>query len=156
MSQDGHIIKRVTNDRFVFSLEHKSKMSVLIANHNHTKILEMEQILKILQLNNIQRAENGIVAYEKALSNKFDIIILSLKMPIMNGLEAGKKIIEHYSRRGIMSEISNDLSGVPLMYAITDSLSLSDKSEAKKVGFNNYLLEPFCMEQARKLLLDYS
>ena len=76
-------------------------------------------------------------------------------MPIMNGLSAGKKIIEHYSRRGIMSESSFDLSEVPLIYALADSLSLSDKSEAKKLGFNNYLTEPFCVEQARKLLLDY-
>ena len=156
MSQDGHIIKRETIDRLVFSLEHISKMRVLIAGRNHPKILEMEQILKMLQVNNVQRAENGIVAFEKALSNKFDVIILSLKMPIMNGLEAGKKIIEHYSRRGIISDSSNDLSALPLIYGITDSISLSEKNEAKKVGFINYLLEPFCLEQARKLLLDSS
>ena len=49
------------------------------------------------------KADNGLVAYEKSLQQKFDMIIMDIQMPVMNGLEAGKKIMEHYNQKGFMS-----------------------------------------------------
>ena len=40
----------------------------------------------------IDYAENGQVAFEKAKDNKYDVILMDLQMPVMDGITATKKI----------------------------------------------------------------
>ena len=75
----------------------------LIANDDYFQILAIESILNEFDIYDIVKADNGLVAYEKSLQQKFDMIIMDIQMPIMNGLEAGKKIMEHYNQKGFMS-----------------------------------------------------
>lgn len=65
--------------------------------------MAIESILNEFDIYDIVKADNGLVAYEKSLQQKFDMIIMDIQMPVMNGLEAGKKIMEHYNQRGFMS-----------------------------------------------------
>lgn len=75
----------------------------LIANDDYFQILAIESILNEFDIYDVVKADNGLVAYEKSLSQKFDFIIMDINMPVMDGVEAGKKILEHYNQKSFMS-----------------------------------------------------
>ena len=51
----------------------------------------------------MRKAENGIIAYNKAINEKFDIIIMDLNMPVMNGYTATKNIKDYYNKQNSIS-----------------------------------------------------
>ncbi|HBS86028.1 MAG: hypothetical protein A2W91_08280 [Bacteroidetes bacterium GWF2_38_335] len=74
-------------------------------------------------------AENGKVAIEKMQSCKYDIVLMDLQMPIMNGFEATEHI------RKIM------LSEIPII-AITADVTTIDLERCKTVGMNDHIAKP--------------
>ena len=47
---------------------------------------------------NLDSAINGLEAYHKAVSNNYDLIIMDINMPVMDGFKASKKIREYYDQ----------------------------------------------------------
>jgi PAS domain S-box-containing protein len=74
-------------------------------------------------------AENGKVAIELLNSNHYDIILMDLQMPEMNGFEATKHI------RNIMN------SKIPII-ALTADVTSIDVAKCKEVGMNDYISKP--------------
>jgi CheY-like chemotaxis protein len=79
----------------------------------------------------IDEAENGLVAFEKAQQEQYDIIFMDIMMPVMDGVEATKKI----------HELNHD--------AITIVISAADDDERKtqilENGASDYLAKPVDM-----------
>lgn len=76
----------------------------------------------------VETAVDGAEAYERALSEKFDLIILDLMLPRMNGLEVCKKIRES--------------SMVPIII-LTAKGEDSSKVLGLEYGADDYLTKPF-------------
>jgi len=74
----------------------------------------------------IVTASNGIEAIEKFKSNKVDLILMNIKMPIMDGYTAAKEI--------------KKISDVPIIALTASTLNNEDKI------FNGYLKKPFTKE----------
>ncbi len=47
---------------------------------------------------NIEKAYDGIEGHKKATSNAYDLIIMDLNMPVMDGFTATKKIKNFYEK----------------------------------------------------------
>ena len=77
----------------------------------------------------IEVAENGKIAVEKLQNNKFDIILMDLQMPVMNGFDATE-----YIRNTLKSDI-------PII-ALTADVTTMDVSNCKTVGINDYISKP--------------
>lgn len=77
----------------------------------------------------IHIAENGEIALEKMLSIDFDIILMDLQMPVMNGFETTNHI------RNILN------SHIPII-ALTADVTTVDLAKCKEVGMNDYLAKP--------------
>lgn len=73
-------------------------------------------------------AENGLIGVEKFREHGYDLILMDLQMPIMNGMEASQKIREE--------------SGVPII-ALTANMSKQESDKCFDVGINDYLAKPF-------------
>lgn len=72
---------------------------------------------------------NGKLAIEKLNMKSYDIILMDLQMPIMNGFEA-------------TSYIRNEMnSDIPII-ALTADVTTSDLEKCKAVGMNDYLPKP--------------
>lgn len=74
-------------------------------------------------------AENGKVAIEKMQTTSFDIILMDLQMPIMNGFEA-----TDYIRNKINSKI-------PII-ALTADVTADDLAQCKAIGMNDHIAKP--------------
>jgi CheY-like chemotaxis protein len=74
-------------------------------------------------------ADNGKIAVEKLKANSYDIILMDLQMPIMNGFEATE-----YIRKTMNSKI-------PII-ALTADVTTVDLAKCKAVGMNDYIAKP--------------
>ena len=74
-------------------------------------------------------AENGKIAIEKLKINSYDIILMDLQMPEMNGFEATE-----YIRNTMKSKI-------PII-ALTADVTTVDLAKCKAIGMNDYVSKP--------------
>jgi PAS domain S-box-containing protein len=74
-------------------------------------------------------AENGSIAIEKLKVKKFEIVLMDLQMPEMNGFEATTYI------RKTMN------SAIPII-ALTADVTTADLEKCKSVGMNDYIPKP--------------
>ncbi len=84
-------------------------------------------------------AENGKIAVEmleKSRPGYYQLILMDVQMPIMNGYEAAKKIRKLGNRR---------LSSIPII-AMTANAFEEDKQEALKCGMNGHIAKPIDIE----------
>ena len=74
-------------------------------------------------------AANGKIAVDKLEANTYDIVLMDLQMPEMNGFEA-----THYIRNKLNSKI-------PII-ALTADVTTVDLAKCKAVGMNDYIAKP--------------
>jgi signal transduction histidine kinase/CheY-like chemotaxis protein len=115
---------------------------ILVAEDDEINYLLFTKLLSPYKNLEIIRAENGKKAIEIFNNdNKFDLIFLDIKMPIMNGFEA----FEH---------ISKTKTTIPII-AQTAFSSNDDIEIIKKTGFTNYILKPINREKLFELMNQY-
>ncbi|MBP3361355.1 MAG: response regulator, partial [Clostridia bacterium] len=93
----------------------------------------------------VESAENGREALEKfeaADENYYDMILMDIQMPIMNGYEAAEAI-RKLPRK--------DAAGIPII-AMTANAFAEDIQRSKNAGMNEHLTKPLDIEQLMKCL----
>jgi len=85
---------------------------------------------------NVDVANNGKEALDKFGSVKYDIILMDIQMPVMNGIVTTKKI------RNIEKSTNTH---TPII-AITANALLGDKEECLSAGTDDYISKPFQIE----------
>jgi len=75
-------------------------------------------------------AENGKEALEILEKMKFDLILMDIQMPVMNGVEASKKIRENHK-----------YDKIPII-ALTAYAMREDRKKFLEIGMNDYLAKP--------------
>ena len=84
---------------------------------------------------------NGHDAVELCRRQRFGFILMDLEMPIMDGWEAARHILNIYKK-----------DEKPVIVALTARNSLTDRARAKKAGCKAFLQKPVNREQLDKLL----
>jgi len=74
-------------------------------------------------------ADNGKIAVEKLKTNSYDIVLMDLQMPEMNGFEATEYI-------------RNELNSKIPIIALTADVTTVDLAKCKAVGMNDYIAKP--------------
>lgn len=96
---------------------------------------EIVEDLLMLEDVETERAENGQVAVDKVLASPeshFDAILMDLRMPVMDGLEATRRI------RGLDR---SDVRHMPII-ALTANAFEGDRQQTREVGMNAHLAKP--------------
>lgn len=91
---------------------------------------------------NIDIVDDGIKCLEKMCINKYDIILLDIRIPRMNGESVLKYIIDYYSQdnKEFTYKISN--SRKPYIIAVTAYCLKEDKDKYINLGFDDYIPKP--------------
>ncbi len=108
-------------------------IEVLAVEDMKMNMVIIKKVLKKFGVN-IDTAENGLEAYNKAQEKQYDIIFMDCQMPEMDGFESTKKIREH--------EKQNKLEFVPIVALTADAMT-GDKEKCLSFGMNDYINKPF-------------
>ena len=119
----------------VFSEDSDRKLRILVAEDNDSNFLLVRNILKDYDL---LRVTNGVEAVEEIRNGKFDFVLMDLKMPVMDGLVATRKIREFNS-------------DIPIV-ALTANAFDTDRASAMDAGCNAFLPKPVKRKQLFELL----
>jgi CheY-like chemotaxis protein len=134
-----------SRDRIIITHRDSLKnMNILLVEDNDINRLYATSILKNWECK-VDMAENGYVAVEKIKDNNFDIVLMDIQMPVMDGFEATKAI-----RLG--DAPGND---IPII-ALTANATRKDIEKCLAAGMNDCIPKPFTPEDLFRMLFKYS
>ena len=90
----------------------------------------------------VHLAENGKEAVQACVSERYDMVLMDLQMPEMDGYEATARILE---------ELGN---AAPPIVAVTASASEQDRMDILNAGMCEHVIKPFKKETLIRILLD--
>ena len=104
---------------------------VLVVDDSRTMRLSLVQALNELGFDNIKEAKNGRQALELVLKEPFDLMLLDMEMPEMNGME-------------VLLAMKNNpqLSGLPVI-VISGADQIENAVRCIEAGAEDYLPKPF-------------
>ncbi len=105
-------------------------LSILVAEDNPTNLLVTRQMLQSAG-NRVDEARNGAEAVALARNNRYDVILMDISMPGMDGIEA---------TRHIRTEAGEN-SLTPII-ALTANAEQEGAAQALAAGMNGYLAKP--------------
>lgn len=122
----------ILNKEFSGDYKNLVGLSVLLVEDN---IINQKVGAKILGKKgiNVEVAENGKKAVEMLEKKHYDLILMDLQMPEMNGFEA---------TRHIRTKMGPALAAVPII-AITAAALQGEYEQCMAAGMNDYILKPF-------------
>ena len=118
-------------------------MRILLAEDNDLNLQLMTLILHQLGYD-FEVARNGKEAVAMVMNKEFDVILMDVQMPVLNGLEAAKEIRE-------MSE-KGDIFIIGLSANVFDE----DQKKATEAGMNDYLTKPIRLASLAEKLKEYA
>jgi CheY-like chemotaxis protein len=112
----------------ILTVENLKSFKVLVAEDNKVNMMVAKKVMQRWGIQ-VTEAENGLIAFEKCTEQDFDLVLIDLEMPVMDGRTAVKKI--------------NMLNkGIPTI-AFTAGVYENMEDDLQQAGFTDYLLKPF-------------
>jgi len=81
----------------------------------------------------VTHAENGQIAIDKIKKEEFDLVLMDLHMPVMDGIEATKIL---------RSSEDKKISSIPIV-ALTAAIMSESHDKIEELNINDYVLKPF-------------
>lgn len=132
-----HNKSNVANDKKEHSFNNKK---VLLVDDNLINVMVGKQILERSELK-VEVAHDGLVAVNKVKEQGFDIILMDIQMPIMNGYEATKEIRKFNQTTPIIALSANVFSEI--------------KDKIEDCGMSGFIFKPFTPEDLLNHLEEY-
>ena len=116
-------------------------LSILIVDDSNINITLMRAMLEHYNLS-VESAFDGQEALNKAKEKDYDFIFMDVNMPVMDGIEAAKRIREFNKKVKII--------------AITANVTEDEKKLFKDSNINAYLTKPLIKGELERVLMDYN
>ncbi|KAG5351128.1 hypothetical protein C0989_007834 [Termitomyces sp. Mn162] len=125
---------------------------VTTAEHPYLRILIVEDndvnrliLAKRLTLDHhtVVNTTNGQEALDRIQSDReFDVVLMDLQMPILNGFEATQKIRELERTSRLLTRPAHQLNGRIPIFAVSASLAEKQHDELVQIGVDGWILKP--------------
>ncbi|MEN9522711.1 MAG: hypothetical protein RL065_1088, partial [Bacteroidota bacterium] len=137
---DAEPVNKVFNEQEVFN----DTFRVLIVDDSPLNQLLLKEVISKVYLNaTAECVDNGIAAISMANRFEYDVIILDMKMPDMDGTEVCKRI----------RQINDYYAKVPIV-GHTAGVTDEDRKKVDLAGMNYFLPKPFKREQLFQMFRD--
>ena len=123
--------------------KNKRTIKILMVEDDYINRQVLKEILEKLSYKDVDEAEHGEQALKCIKKQQYDIILLDLKMPVMNGYRFYELLKEHYE---------HDPNKMPHVVALTASAMNSDKQKCLNMGMDDYLPKPINIGNLRQIL----
>src|SRR5664280_1557677 len=91
-------------------------------------------------------ANNGVEAIERFRANKFDVILMDIMMPVMDGIEATVKIRE-------IERLGHIEWRTPII-ALTANTMDNDRDKCISYGMDEFMAKPFDIEKLNSIFFE--
>ncbi|MEN2283695.1 response regulator [Algoriphagus sp. SE2] len=126
-----------------FGMAKEYPLKLLLAEDNDLNLQLMKLMLDQLGYS-FDEARNGLEALEMVIKNDYDLVLMDVQMPVMNGLEATKKIREKPSKKKLF------------IIGLSANVFDEDQKKALESGMDDYLTKPIrLISLAKKIELFY-
>jgi two-component system, cell cycle response regulator DivK len=117
-----------------------NNISVLVAEDDNVNYQLILWYLKVLPVS-ITRAHSGLEAYQMCMENHFDLVLMDIKLPVMDGIEASKMIKSQRPELVIIAQTACSLKG--------------DREICLEAGCDDYLPKPFTCSDLKRVMEKY-
>lgn len=114
---------------------------ILVVEDNEINQQVAKEILE-LEGFRVEIAEDGLAAIDKIISNVYDLILMDLQMPNLDGYETSKKLINEYNIK------------TPIVALSADAMN-GTKEEVLKVGISDYITKPIQRKELFEVLIKH-
>lgn len=118
------------------------KKRILLAEDNLDTQELMKDFVEFIDCT-LHVASNGEETLEKWKTGKYDLILMDINMPKMNGFQTTQEI----------RKLENGKSHTPIM-ALTASAVVSDHEECLRAGMDDYLIKPITISMFEEKLTE--
>jgi len=110
-------------------------LRILLAEDN---VVNQKLALRLLQQMGYRAdlASNGLEAIECLARQRYDVVLMDVQMPEMDGLEASRRIVERWPN-----------GGRPRIVAMTANAMQGDREQCLAAGMDDYLTKPIRVER---------
>jgi len=105
---------------------------LLVEDNAFNIVVAQEELEDAIEGVEVEVAENGLIAVEKLKSSTFDVILMDVQMPVMNGFEATKAI----------RNLGNEKANMPII-AMTANVLKEEVDLCYQAGMNDFIGKPF-------------
>lgn len=124
------------------SLSQVRDIRILLAEDNLVNQLLIKKVIEKAGYY-LELATNGVIALEKLSQGKFDLVLMDVQMPDLNGLDTTREIIKIYK------------DNRPKIIAITAGSFGDDETQCINAGMDDTLEKPFKIEQLQEKLAKF-
>lgn len=121
---------------------------ILLVEDNEINQEIINEVLRGFGLQ-VDLANNGQEALDKVAHKQYDLVFMDMQMPIMDGLEASRRLRKMSADKGMQW-----LATVPIV-ALTANAMLEDKQHCMEAGMNDYLSKPIDFKAIRRCLMQW-
>ncbi len=122
----------------------KNKLNIIITDDNKDSLFIMTQLLQ-RDNHTIETSKNGLELIEKLKLKKYDIVLVDIEMPVMDGITAIKKI-----RNG---DAGKNSENTPVIAMTAHTIN---RNEYAGYGFSDAISKPVDFNKLFKLIEKYS
>lgn len=115
-------------------------LAILLVDDNAVNVTVGRRILELFGYKTVTSAGDGQQAIEVAEKRQFDLILLDLQMPVLDGFTAQKRIK------------ASPLAGDPCIVALTANADQETQQSCREAGFFNYLSKPLDIPRLERIL----
>ncbi|MCL2481487.1 MAG: response regulator [Spirochaetaceae bacterium] len=115
---------------------HSNRKKFLVVEDYYVNQKLFKTILESLHIE-VEVADNGLIAVELVAERTFDLILMDIQMPVMNGLDASRKIREMGIKTPIIAVTANAITG--------------EMEKILEAGMDDFLSKPFKKTDLAKL-----
>jgi two-component system sensor histidine kinase/response regulator len=125
--------EKTVQEKLPFNFSEMYPLEILIAEDNQ---INQQVILHILNKMGYrpELVENGVEAVKASAGKHYDLILMDMQMPEMDGLEASRIIRKTQERQ-------------PVIIALTANTMQGDEEQCLEAGMNDYIGKPFKLEE---------
>ncbi|MDQ1307831.1 MAG: hypothetical protein QG671_3665 [Actinomycetota bacterium] len=131
-------------DRWPAELGSEAALEVLVAEDNKVNAMVISAMLESLNCR-VTLTSDGAEAVAAYLAEEFDLLLLDLHMPVMDGLKVVELVRSH--------ERSHGLAGVPIVAFTADAYD-ETRQVCLAAGFSEFLTKPALKEDVARVVAD--
>jgi signal transduction histidine kinase/ligand-binding sensor domain-containing protein/response regulator of citrate/malate metabolism len=134
----GEKLETKTTDYHIDKSSGKEQKNILLVEDNPVNVILAMDTIRLYNPNiNIESAENGKVALEMLKKKNYDLVILDIQMPVMDGYETTKIIRQQFDP---------PMRDVPILAMSAHALE-EEKDKCISLGMNEYITKPFVPDE---------